>query len=202
MRFDKPHRFDNLIGLIFFFLYSSNELANMNRRTAVRNIIIISAGASLLPGCVSSTEENPLHLKHVQLTASQQKMLAELTETIIPKTNNFTGAKDLKTEEFVLVMVDDCASPEDQNAFTSGMKAFEDACKKKFSTGFAKSTPQQRVELLKELETKDEKDEAARFYHAVKGLTIQNFTSSKEYLLDVVKWKLVPGSNFKGCVPV
>jgi hypothetical protein len=174
----------------------------MNRRTAVRNIIIISAGATLLPGCISTTEENPLHLKHVRLTASRQKMLAELTETIIPKTNNFVGAGDLKTDEFVLVMLDDCASPDDQNDFTSGMKAFEDTCRKKFNTGFAKCTPQQRMELLKELEKKDKNDQAARFYHAVKGLTIQNFTSSKEYLLDVVKWKLVPGSNFKGCVPV
>ena len=29
-------------------------------------------------------------------------MLAELTETIIPKTNNFIGAKDLKSHEFIL----------------------------------------------------------------------------------------------------
>ncbi|HET6994766.1 MAG TPA: gluconate 2-dehydrogenase subunit 3 family protein [Chitinophagaceae bacterium] len=174
----------------------------MNRRTAVRNIIIISAGGSLLPGCISSNEERPAHLKHLPLTASLQKMLSELTETIIPKTNNFTGAKDLKTDEFVLVMVDDCALPEDQIFFIGGMKAFEATCKKKFNTGFVKCTPQQRMELLKELETKDEKDLAGRFYHAVKRLTIQNFTSSKEYLLNVVKWKLVPGSNFKGCVPV
>ena len=45
-------------------------------------------------------------------------MLAELAETIIPKTKNFIGAKDLKAHEFLLTMVDDCMAPEDQKVFT------------------------------------------------------------------------------------
>jgi len=179
----------------------------MNRRTAVRNIAIISAGASLFPACTASPDESSLHLKNIPLTGSQENMLAELSETIIPKTSNFIGAKDLKSHEFLLTMVDDCASPEDQKSFTDGMKAFEEACKKKFNTSFTKCTPQQRNELLKEMEaSKDEKDPAgsgaAKFYKAVKRYTLQSFTSSKEYLLDVRKWKMVPGGDFKGCVPV
>ncbi|MFI5132132.1 MAG: gluconate 2-dehydrogenase subunit 3 family protein [Chitinophagales bacterium] len=175
----------------------------MKRRTAVRNIIIISAGASLLPSCTSISDESSLRLKHIPLTGSQEKMLAELTETIIPKTSNFIGAKDLKSHEFILLMADDCASPEDQKTFTDNMKAFEDACKKKFNTTFVKCTPQQKTELLKEMEAnKDEKDKGARFYRAIKSYTIQDFTSSREYLTDVVKWKITPGSNFKGCVPI
>jgi len=175
----------------------------MNRRTAVRNIVIISAGASLLPACTTTADESSLHLKNISLTGSQEKMLAELTETIIPKTNNFIGAKDLKAHEFMLTMIDDCASPEDQKLFTDGMKAFEDACKKKFNDSFAKFTPQQKSDLLKEMEAvKDQKDPAAKFYKTTKRYTVQSFTSSKEYLLDLKKWKMVPGNDFKGCVPV
>jgi hypothetical protein len=175
----------------------------MNRRTAVRNIIVISAGASLLPACTTSSDESSLHLKNIPLTGSQENMLAELTETIIPKTSNFIGAKDLKSHEFMLTMIDDCALPEDQKNFIAGMKAFEDACKKKFDTSFVKSTPQQKSDLLKEMEaSKDEKDMAAKFYKTVKRYTIQSFTSSKDYLLNVKKWKMVPGPVFKGCVPV
>ena len=175
----------------------------MNRRTAVRNIIIISAGASLLPACNSSNEETAIHLKHLPLTRSQENMLAELSETIIPKTNNFVGAEDLNSDKFILVMVDDCASPEDQQMFTTCMKAFEDRCKQKFNTTFVKAAPQQRSELLKELEGGDEeRDNAVKFYKAIKRFTIQNFTSSKDYLTEIVKWKMIPGSNFKGCVPI
>ena len=117
----------------------------MKRRIAVRNMIIISAGASLLPSCTSPSEESALRLKHIPLTGSQEKMLAELTETIVPKTSNFIGAKDLKSHEFILLMADDCASPEDQKTFIGGMKAFENVCKKKFDTTFVKCTPQQKL---------------------------------------------------------
>jgi hypothetical protein len=175
----------------------------MNRRTAVRNIVVISAGVSLLPACATSPDESPLHLKNIPLTGSQENMLAELTETIIPKTNNFIGAKDLKSHEFMLTMMDDCAAPEDRKSFTEGMKAFEDVCKKKFDTSFIKFTAQQKNDLLKEMEAgKGNKDAAAEFYQTVKRYTLQSFTSSKDYLVNVRKWKLVPGSNFKGCVPV
>jgi len=174
----------------------------MNRRTAIRNVVIISAGASLLPFCTTADEAS-LHLKNIPLTRSQESMLAELAETIIPKTSNFIGAKDLESHVFILTMIDDCAAPEDQKFFSDGMKAFEDACKKKFNASFVKCTPQERDEWLREMEAvKDDKDIAAKFYKTAKRYTVQSFTSSKEYLLEVRKWTMVPGSDFKGCVPV
>ncbi len=178
----------------------------MNRRTAVRNIVIISAGTSLLPACTSADKPS-LQLKNLSVTGPEEKMLAELAETIIPGTSNFIGAKDLKSHEFLLTMIDDCASPEDQKSFTNDMKAFEQTCQKKYDNPFEKCTALQKSLLLKEMETvKDEKDpvngHAAKFYKTVKRYTIQSFTSSKQYLLDVKKWKMVPGSDFKGCVPL
>ena len=69
--------------------------------------------------------------RNIPQAEAVEKMLAELAETIIPKTNNFIGAKDLKSHEFALIMMNDCAPPEDQKAFTDGMKAFEEGCQKK-----------------------------------------------------------------------
>ena len=179
----------------------------MNRRIAIRNVVMIAAGTSLLPSCNAPDEAPSLVLKKIPVTGSQQKMLAELVEAIIPKTNNFIGAKDLKSHEFALIMIDDCASPEDQKAFAEGMKAFEEGCQKKFNSPFVKCSARQKKDWLKEMEAyKDEKDpangEAAKFYRTIKRYTVQSFTSSKEFLTDVAKYKLVPGSNFKGCVPV
>jgi len=173
----------------------------MNRRTAVRNIVVISAGASLLPACTTSPDVSSLRTKNFRLTGSQESMLAVLSETIIPKTNNFAGASDLESYRFVVTMIRDCASPEEEKSFIDGMKAFEDACKKKFDTSFIKCTPQQKNDLLKEMEAGKD-DNAAKFYKTVKRYTIQSFTSSKDYLLNVKKWKMVPGPVFKGCIPV
>jgi hypothetical protein len=164
-------------------------------------MVIISAGTVLLPAC--RTDKTVAGLKNISLKESQQEMLSQLTETIIPSTPKFIGAKELKSHEFLLRMIDDCTSPEDQKKFTDGLKAFEEACDKIFKTSFVKCTPQQRTEFLKELEaSKDDKDLAARFYKTTKRYTVQSFTSSKEYMVDVRKWKMVPGSNFKGSVKI
>jgi hypothetical protein len=174
----------------------------MNRRTAIRHVVIISAGAAILPSC-SQQDKATILLKNISLSGSQEAMLAELAETIIPKTRDFIGAMDLKAHEFVLIMIDDCTGPEEQKKFMAGMKEFENACRKKWNTSFVKCTLQQKTELLRQAEKKRDLPEGAiHFYRTVKGYTLQSFTSSKPYMMDVRKYQFVPGSNFKGCVPV
>jgi hypothetical protein len=174
----------------------------MNRRTVIRNVAIFSAGAVLLPSCYD-TDKISLPLKHLTITDSQGKMLAALSDTIIPATHNFIGAKDLNSHEFVLIMVDDCASPEEQKKFSNGMTSFVTLCKEKWDRDFENCTTQQRNELLTEIEQKKKiPGPAVEFYNTVKKYTLQSFSSSKEYLTDIRKYKLVPGPDYKGCVPV
>ncbi|MEP7373590.1 MAG: gluconate 2-dehydrogenase subunit 3 family protein [Chitinophagaceae bacterium] len=174
----------------------------MNRRAAIRNVIIISAGAALLPSCMNE-DKSAIPLKNISLTGSQEKMLAELTETIIPETKDFIGANDLKAHEFVLTMVDDCTSPEDQKQFTEGLKAFDKLSHDKFGQLFTGYTAEQKKSLLSAIESKkDIPEEVVKFYGTVKRYTVQSFTSSKEYMTGIRKYNMVPGSNFKGCVPV
>lgn len=174
----------------------------MNRRSAIRNVVIISAGASLLPSCLQN-DKTGFPLKNISVTGSQQDMLADLAETIIPGTPNFIGAKDLKAHEFVLTMVDECTSPEDQKIFTDGLRAFDKLSHDKFGQIFKSFTPEQKHELLAEIENKKGiPEDALKFYGTVKRYTLQSFTSSKEYMTDIRKYKMVPGPVYKGCVPV
>ncbi len=172
----------------------------MNRRTAIRNVIIMSAGAGLLPGCMNN-DKSSIPLKNISVSGSQEQMLAELTDAIIPKTKNFIGAKDLRAHEFVLTMIDDCTSPEEQEKFIAGMKAFDKLSHDKFGQLFTSYTAKQKKELLQAIESKkDIPEDVLKFYGTVKRYTVQSFTSSKEYLTDIRKYKIVPGSDFKGCV--
>jgi hypothetical protein len=174
----------------------------MNRRTAIRNVVLISAGAALLPSCLQQDSPS-VPLKNLPLSGAQEKMLAELAETIIPKTNNFIGAKDLQAHEFVLTMVDDCMAPEDRQKFIMGMKQFEEGCEKKWNRSFVKCNPQQRKEWLQLMESKqDVPEDAVRFYAITKHYTLQSFTSSKMYMTDIRKYRMVPGNNYRGCVAV
>ena len=174
----------------------------MKRRTAIRNVVLISAGAGLLPSCMQESSST-IPLKHISITGSQQQMLAQLTETIIPKTQNFIGANDLKAHEFMLTMIDDCVSPEEQKDFTEGLKDFDKFSFGKFKVDFTAFTPEQKRSLIAAIERKtDIPENVQKFYSTVKRYTVQSFTSSEKYMLDIRKYKQTPGGDFKGCVPV
>ena len=174
----------------------------MRRRAAIRNLVIISAGAAVLPSCMESVKPGPVY-KNLTITASQFGLLESLVEVIIPSTPNFPGARALKSHEFVLTMMNDCAKPEDRQTFVSGLKLFEDYCKTTWNKDFAEATNEQRSELIKSLEAaKDAEDDRTRFYRTVKRYTIQSFTTSRDFLVNVRKFTLVPGSNYKGCVKI
>jgi hypothetical protein len=173
----------------------------MNRRTALRTVLIFSAGAALLPSCLQK-DTTTIALKNISITGEQEKMLAQLSETIIP-TTNFIGAAGLKAHEFTLMMVDDCYSPDKQKLFTTGLQQFDTMVAKKYGKSFAGCTLQQKNEWLTAVENKkDMPDELLQFYQTAKQHTLQAFTTSKQYMVDVRKYNMVPGPNFKGCVPL
>lgn len=170
----------------------------MNRRTALQHVIVLGAGASLLASC---QDKATITTKNFPLTGSQEKLLSALTETIIPSTD-FVGAKELQSHKFILVMADDCASPDDQQKFMDGMKQFDQLCKQKHGSVFAKCSAQDREAFLKSIEEAVDMPELVPlFYRSMKSFTIQSFTSSEEYLTKVRNFSLIP-PKFQGCVPV
>ena len=173
----------------------------VNRRSAIKQLLYVSAGMALLPACLQHTTRTSLALNNIKVDGDQGKLLAELAETIIPATTT-PGAKALSAHLFTLVMMDDCYKKADQQKWLSGMKAFEQASKKLNGQAFADCTVPQREALLTSLEAgKDDKSDLSYFYKTTKHLTIQAFSSSKYFLTNVNIYELVPG-RYKGCVPL
>ena len=173
----------------------------MDRRTALRNVIIISAGSAVLPSCMQQ-DKVTVPLKNISLSGSQEKLVTALSNAIIPKTN-FIGAADVKANEFTLMMVDDCYAPDEQKKFVAGLTQFDQFSKDKMGKSFTKSSDAEKKKLLVTVEAKENiPEEALQFYQTTKKFTVQAFTTSKEYMTEIRHYKLVPGSNFKGCVPV
>lgn len=172
----------------------------MNRRLALQRLALISAGFALLPACMDDKSKSSILVKNFKITTDQEELLAELSETIIPKTN-IPGAKDISAHLFALKMIDDCRSEEDQKKFVNGMKAFEDLSEKEFNSSFVKASPEKRNSLLQLLEKTEDKSDLEYFYKSMKRLTIQAYTSSQFYLTKVKVYELVP-ARYKGCVPV
>ena len=173
----------------------------MNRRRAIQQILVASGGMLIVPSCLEDRSKASFLLKNYELSAEQEKLLAEIAEAIIPKTNT-PGAKDIYAHQFVMKMMDDCASREDQQQFVKGLNAFAGFAKQHAGNSFLDASAPERAEILKAVEgIKPEGSDAAVFYKKMKNLTIRAYTSSKFYLTEVQVYELVPG-RWNGCVPV
>lgn len=162
----------------------------------------IAAGAAFLPAC-NNIDSAPVTLKNIAVSNQQQQMLAVLAQTILPATDDLPGAKELKSHEFLLLMIDDCSLPGDQLKFTNGIIAFDEFCHAQFGQLFTGFTRQQRASLLTGIELKKNVPATVlHFYTTVKRYTLQSFTSCRPYMLKVKNYKMIPGTDFMGCVNV
>jgi hypothetical protein len=174
---------------------------SINRRTAIRQLVLISAGAALLPSCFHDQRGKGMPLKNFSVDPDQERLLEELTATLIPTTDT-PGAKEVSAHLFVWKMLDDCATAEDRLKFLKGMQQFDAAAKAASGRGFAGCEPRQRESLLSAIEARKMADADLNFfYFTTKRLTILAYSSSQYYLTKVQVYELVP-SRWHGCVPV
>jgi hypothetical protein len=149
---------------------------------------------------MSDRSKSSLLLKKIKITADDEALMAELCETLLPKTNT-PGAKDLSAHLFVLMMVDECRKKEDQEKFTKGLEAFKILSQGTINKDFMKADLSERKKLLNSIIAKlDAENDLNAFFKMTKGLTIQAYSSSEFYLTKVQVYELVPG-RYHGCVP-
>ena len=170
----------------------------MDRRIAIKNLALIIGGAALLPSCMHDSGKATVKLKNVDINADQEKLIGDMAETIIPKTNT-PGARDLQLHLFVLKMVDDCYTKKDQQDFMTGMGQFTELIQKRYNTSFGQCDVKQREQALLSIEQdKDPKSTAypaqlKTFYGMVKGQTVNGYTTSKYFMTKQVVYELIPG---------
>jgi len=173
----------------------------MDRRSALRNLALVIGSAALLPRC---TMKMPVtHYTHFDVTMDQESLVADIAETIIPKTKT-PGAKDLNLDKFVWLMLNDCSKKTDQQAFFKGMGEFNDLTKKMYNKSFSECTKNEKLSLLNTFEKKpaqknpnptDDKysKELHAFFGTVKGLTVFGYTESQYFMTKEIVYELVPG---------
>jgi len=146
----------------------------MNRRDAVQYISLLVGGTMIggtafLSGCKSKTGVSMV------FTDADVSLLNEIADTILPDTQS-PGAKAAKVGQFMTVMVNDCYEAPDQKIFHEGLAKLDDASKDKNGKSFMESTPQQRHDLLVELDKKV-KDYNTKLNIYQQGLTTEQRTA-------------------------
>jgi len=173
----------------------------MERRFAIKQILILAGGLALLPSCLREAGKASIVLKNLDVDLDDEKLLGEIAETLIPKTNT-PGAKELNLHLFVLKMVDDCEEEKDQQLFLKGLTAFKDFSKDKFSKPFADLQAAQRKKLLLAIEKDEQQSEELKgFYKIMKNRTVQGYLNSKYVMTNLNIYELVPG-RYNGYFPV
>ncbi|HEY0676999.1 MAG TPA: gluconate 2-dehydrogenase subunit 3 family protein [Chitinophagaceae bacterium] len=131
----------------------------MDRREALHRVTLLLGGTILganafLTGCRSGDVKTD---EKVTFSETDIAYMDEIAETILPATQT-PGAKAAKVGSFMAIMVTDCYVAKDQRIFYDGLEKLNEASKKKYNATFMNASPQQRHELLVQID-KEVKDE-------------------------------------------
>ncbi|WP_343562017.1 gluconate 2-dehydrogenase subunit 3 family protein [Sphingobacterium sp.] len=160
----------------------------MNRRTAIRQLFIIAGGLTILSSCLNDGGAS-IVLNKLKLSAEDEKFLGELVDVLIPKSDT-PGGKELNLHLFVIKMVDDCESPENQEKFVSGFNKL----RKQLNLTNGKETEKTLANLA------DKTDEKT-FFEIFKSRAIQGYLNSEYVMKNKVIYQLIPGP-YNGAVKI
>ena len=170
----------------------------MQRRSLVKNITLTIGASIILPSWANAWNHNSLRDNHFNIS-SQENLLAEIVETIIPKTNT-PGAKELNVQQFIPKMVMDCYDKKAQAIYKNGFELVDKNAKNTFSKSFMECDGKQRLEILNKMSKSENEDEKS-FIQLVKGLTIKGYLSSEYVMTNLRIYEYAP-AHYHGCVPV
>lgn len=170
----------------------------MQRRTALRGLAMTLGGLVTLPTWASGWTPDSLGVVST-VSADDEVLLGEIVETFIPETNT-PGAKSLKVHQFALRMIRDCYGEQAQTTLQQGLVLTETTAQQAYGNPFANCDATQRKAVLTNL-TASTDPAGKAFVELIKRLTIQGYTNSEYYMVNVQRFNMAPG-YYHGCVPV
>lgn len=169
----------------------------MDRREALKKVAFLMGGAisATTMGVLFESFTVPEKEKNfVSFTATDEEILAEFADIIIPTTKSSPGAKAAGLGAFIPMMIADCYPAHMQQIFATGMKNMQEKCLKDFNKDFMAMTIEERQKLMAAL--KDEAiatDKAPSFFLIARDLTILGYFSSEIGCTQAREYLPIPG---------
>lgn len=183
----------------------SQPSPGMNRREAVWRIALLMGGAMVGSEILLSGQTVP-GKKAAGFTDDDRALLDEIGETILPATD-IPGAKAAGVGAFMAMMVADCYTDAQHDAFRDGLGRIDGSCRAKYGKSFMEASPEQRTELANALEAEQRaqyarkaKDELPHYFRMMKELAVLGYFSSEIGCTRAVRYIEVPGA-YHGDIP-
>jgi Gluconate 2-dehydrogenase subunit 3 len=164
----------------------------MNRREVIKNVALMLGGAFSAPTLMAMDNWENATKPNIKgaafsLTEMQRKIVAEIAEMIIPKTDT-VGAKDVGVPTFIEMMLKDCYKSPEHQSFKEGLASME-------SVKFLSLNIDERKGVLKllEQETKKNTSKTTPFWRLIKELTLLGYFTSEAGLKASFDYVQVPG---------
>ena len=158
------------------------------------------AALAILQGC-SAKEKDTAPVATKLLDASQLALVAEIAETMIPKTTS-SGAKDAGVPAFIDLVLDAVYPKDVQDRFTAGLAEFNAAAKSAGKAFLDRDAGERASFVKQQLEAalagvRDPKP----FILLARELTLLGFFTSQAGITENMDYVPVP-TVFHGCVPL
>jgi dihydropteroate synthase len=180
----------------------------MNRKKAIQSLLAFAAVGVSSVSIYEWTSSG--HAVKLNELPQKKQLLAELAETIIPRTDT-PGAKDAHVEEFIIKMIQE-SDQKSQHNFLAGLGSLEKYIADKYGRSFIQCTPQQKFAILKHFEDKanypiailnkiNNKFLGTPFFNKLKELTVEGYCTSQLGATQGMAYNYIP-VKFEGRLPL
>lgn len=169
----------------------------MDRRQALKNVAYIMGGAisattmSVLFESFTVIDSNG---KSLGFLATDEEILAEFAEIIIPTTASSPGAKAAGLGSFIPRLIKDCYPSDLQLIFVNGYKSMLEKCRNDFKKEFMQLSKEEQIHLMNDLrEEAIATNKTPSFFLLARDLTILGYFSSEIGCTQAREYLPVPG---------
>ncbi len=168
-------------------------MRKMKRRTALKNMGLLTGGLLFFPSCDFTEEKITIILKKLQISQSQESLVEAIVSCIIPD-GELPGAKSLKVQNFVWGIVGECMTDEDLDSYLKGLGEFELKFNQVDGKYFAEQSQKERLKVLIDLTKNIKKgNDLQEFIQTTKTIIIQGYMKSQYIMTEIMPYKLIPG---------
>ncbi len=176
----------------------------MERREALKKVAYLMGGAlsATTIGVLFESFAMPEKEKNfVSFSFSQEEILAEFAEIIIPTTTSSAGAKVAGLGAFIPMIITECYPAKLQEIFASGLLEMDEKCSKEYGRIFMQLNKEERIKIMTDLKNETlANKKAPSFFLIARDLTILGYYSSEVGCTEAREYLPVPG-RYDGSAP-